>query len=145
MSCKNPIICRITQILSNFTRFQPNMSSRVAFITQIVYFQLSKHVNKFRRYLYFRFTLLGVLLVLQEKFMIKSWFPVLRNLFTVSSTLYEYERYQTDCFSRRSTEQDVFLLLREFQHFMLYNFDSRFQNSLLWIIFGYWINILNTL
>ena len=76
--------------------------------------------------------------------MIKSWFLVLRNLFTVSSTLYEYERYQIDCFSRRSTEQDVFLLLREFQHFMLYYFDSRFQNLLLWIIFGYWINILDT-
>ena len=76
--------------------------------------------------------------------MIKSWFPVWRNLFMVSSTLNEYERYQIDCFSRRSTEHDVFLLLREFQHFMLYNFDSRFQNSLLWIIFGYWINILDT-
>ena len=59
MSCKNPIISRITQILSNFTRFQPNTSSRVAFITQIVYFQLSKHVNNFRRYLYFRFYTFG--------------------------------------------------------------------------------------
>ena len=74
--------------------------------------------------------------------MIKSWFPVLTNLFTVSSTLYEYERYKIDCFP--AVRQSRTCFCREFQHFILYNFDSCFQNSLLWIIFGYWINILNT-